>query len=87
MDIENQNARDARVEKLWKKLDIKQKGELDLEDLQKGLHKIDHRQQAESPVYLASTNNLDSSEECERFAPRSYESGRYQWGWKDSIRG
>ncbi|RYP28305.1 hypothetical protein DL767_007265 [Monosporascus sp. MG133] len=39
---ESQNQRDARVEQLWKKLDVHQKGELDWKGLQKGLHKIDH---------------------------------------------
>jgi solute carrier family 25 phosphate transporter 23/24/25/41 len=42
--LEPQNARDARVEKLWKQLDTQGKGELDLQDLRRGLKKIDHRQ-------------------------------------------
>jgi solute carrier family 25 (mitochondrial phosphate transporter), member 23/24/25/41 len=40
---ESQNARDARVEKLWKRLDYQGTGELDWKGLQKGLKKIDHR--------------------------------------------
>jgi hypothetical protein len=47
---ESQNSRDARVEKLWKKLDPQGKGELDLNGLKKGLNRIDHRK-----YYLAST--------------------------------
>lgn len=42
--LESQNARDARVERLWKKLDTKQRGELDAQDLQRGLKKLDHRE-------------------------------------------
>lgn len=43
---ENQNSRDARIEKLWKKLDPQNKGELDLNGLKKGLTRIDHREPA-----------------------------------------
>ncbi|PQE26919.1 calcium dependent mitochondrial carrier protein [Rutstroemia sp. NJR-2017a BVV2] len=39
---ESQNARDTRVEQLWKQLDTRQKGEIDLQELQRGLQKIDH---------------------------------------------
>jgi len=39
---ESQNSRDARIEKLWKKLDPQGKGELDLNGLKKGLTRIDH---------------------------------------------
>jgi solute carrier family 25 phosphate transporter 23/24/25/41 len=40
---ESQNARDARVEQLWQRLDPQKKGELDLNGLKKGLRRIDHR--------------------------------------------
>lgn len=40
---ESQNARDKRMEELWRKLDPQGKGELDLKGLQRGLRKIDHR--------------------------------------------
>ncbi|KAH7409235.1 mitochondrial carrier domain-containing protein [Cadophora sp. MPI-SDFR-AT-0126] len=40
--LESQNSRDARIEKLWKKLDPQNKGELDLNGLKKGLTRIDH---------------------------------------------
>ncbi|GAO14929.1 hypothetical protein UVI_02007670 [Ustilaginoidea virens] len=39
---ESQNERDARIERLWSKLDPAGKGELDLKALQKGFHRIDH---------------------------------------------
>ncbi|KAJ8062866.1 hypothetical protein OCU04_008120 [Sclerotinia nivalis] len=39
---ETQNARDNRVEQLWRKLDTKQRGEINLQELQKGLRRIDH---------------------------------------------
>ena len=44
MDGESQNAKDARVEKLWQELDTAKEGELDLNGLKKGLKKIDHRE-------------------------------------------
>ena len=40
---ESQNARDKRVEELWKKLDPQGKKELDFKGLQKGLRKLQHR--------------------------------------------
>ncbi|OWP02015.1 calcium dependent mitochondrial carrier protein [Marssonina coronariae] len=40
--LETQNSRDARIEKLWRKLDPQHKGELDLNGLKKGLNRIDH---------------------------------------------
>ena len=40
---EDQAAQDARVEKLWKALDTKQQGQLDLDALKKGLGTINHR--------------------------------------------
>ncbi|MCJ1353886.1 MAG: hypothetical protein MMC33_003873 [Icmadophila ericetorum] len=42
LDSEPQNARDARVEELWKKLDTRKQGYLDLDGLKKGLTEIDH---------------------------------------------
>ncbi|KAI9744946.1 MAG: hypothetical protein M1818_001873 [Claussenomyces sp. TS43310] len=45
--IEAQNARDGRIEHLWRQLDTARKGELDLKGLRKGLQKIDHRGQSE----------------------------------------
>jgi solute carrier family 25 phosphate transporter 23/24/25/41 len=43
MDIpESQNSRDARIEDLWRKLDPKGRGEIDINGLQRGLSKIDH---------------------------------------------
>ena len=40
---EDQRAQDARVEKLWKVLDTKSEGQLNLNGLKSGLSKIDHR--------------------------------------------
>jgi solute carrier family 25 phosphate transporter 23/24/25/41 len=39
---ETQNSRDARIERLWRKLDPQKTGELDLNGLKKGLIRIDH---------------------------------------------
>ncbi len=39
-----QNQRDQHVEELWRRLDPRGKGELDLKDLQRGLRRIDHRE-------------------------------------------
>ena len=44
LDSESQSAQDARVEELWKKLDTRKQGYLDLEGLKRGLAKIDHRE-------------------------------------------
>jgi solute carrier family 25 phosphate transporter 23/24/25/41 len=41
---ESQNQRDARLEKLWRKLDPKGTGELDLTALKAAFKRIDHRQ-------------------------------------------
>ena len=43
MDSEDQEAQDARVQKLWKVLDTKSEGQLNLNGLKKGLSNIDHR--------------------------------------------
>ena len=42
---EDQAAKDARVEKLWKALDTKEEGQLDLDALKRGLIKIHHRRE------------------------------------------
>ncbi|KAF2085154.1 calcium dependent mitochondrial carrier protein-like protein [Saccharata proteae CBS 121410] len=42
LNLETANAQDARVEALWKKLDTRNQGHLDLSDLKRGLKKIDH---------------------------------------------
>jgi solute carrier family 25 phosphate transporter 23/24/25/41 len=44
MDGETQNAQDARVEQLWRTLDTRKEGHLDLNGLKKGLRKMDHRE-------------------------------------------
>lgn len=40
---ETQNARDKRVENLWRRLNPQGTSELDVKGLQKGLRRIDHR--------------------------------------------
>jgi solute carrier family 25 phosphate transporter 23/24/25/41 len=40
---ESQNAKDARVEDLWRHLDPERKGEIGTKELQKGLKKLNHR--------------------------------------------
>ncbi|KAI4214853.1 MAG: hypothetical protein LQ351_002566 [Letrouitia transgressa] len=42
MELDDQKAQDARVEKLWKRLDTLNEGHLDVEGLKNGLKKIDH---------------------------------------------
>lgn len=44
LPMETQNARDARIEDLWQKLDPQSKGKLDINGLKKGLARIDHRE-------------------------------------------
>ena len=43
MDGEDQNAQDARVAKLWKSLDTRNEGRLNLNGLKQGLSNINHR--------------------------------------------
>ena len=43
MDSEDQTAQDARVYKLWKTLDTRNEGRLNLSGLKEGLSKINHR--------------------------------------------
>lgn len=43
MDLEDQRARDARVDKLWRTLDTGNEGQLDINGLKRGLIKMDHR--------------------------------------------
>lgn len=63
---ESQNSRDARIEKLWKKLDSQNKGSLDFNGLKKGLQKIDHREHAPAALgsqlttsFVAALKNAD----------------------------
>lgn len=43
MDGEDQTAQDARVDKLWRTLDTRNEGRLNLNGLKKGLSEINHR--------------------------------------------
>lgn len=44
MDEELEGSQEARIEALWKKLDVKNEGRIDVKDLQAGLKAIDHRE-------------------------------------------
>lgn len=44
MDGDDKQSQQARVRKLWKALDTRNEGQLNLNGLRKGLSKIDHRQ-------------------------------------------
>ena len=43
MEGEDQGAREARVKRLWKRLDTRNEGRLDANGLKRGLQEIDHR--------------------------------------------
>jgi Ca2+-binding EF-hand superfamily protein len=43
MDGESANSQDARIEDLFRALDVESKGFLDLENLRAGFKRIDHR--------------------------------------------
>jgi len=43
MDGDGKQSQAARVEQLWKALDTRNEGQLNLNGLRKGLSKIDHR--------------------------------------------
>jgi solute carrier family 25 phosphate transporter 23/24/25/41 len=76
---ESQNARDTRVEQLWKQLDTRQKGEIDLEELQRGLRKIDHPLKDASDMLQDVVKAMDKNgdkviqyEGMDHFLPQSY---------------
>ncbi|KAI0391008.1 calcium dependent mitochondrial carrier protein [Xylariaceae sp. FL0594] len=58
---ETQNERDARVEELWRKLDVHGRGELDLKGLKKGLRKIDHPLKNADHMLEAIIKNVDTN--------------------------
>ncbi|RFU31382.1 hypothetical protein B7463_g4949, partial [Scytalidium lignicola] len=60
-NLESQNLRDARVEKLWKRLDPQNKGELDVNGLRKGLKKIDHPLQNANDMLETVVRAVDSN--------------------------
>ena len=80
MDGESQNAQDARVERLWRTLDTRQEGQLDLNGLKKGLRRLDHRWLSYIQVLRNIQLTLDyhSSQKRRWSAPRRYEDSGYQ---------
>ena len=58
MDGEDQTAQDARVEKLWKTLDTRNEGLLNLNGLKKGLSNINHRVYQPVPIGAFLTVNV-----------------------------
>lgn len=77
MDLGDQKALDARVEKLWQTLDTQKKGHLDVRGLKKGLKTIDHRSSTKSRADLTALIFSASSQECRRYAPGCLSCGRY----------
>ncbi len=77
MESEDQKAQDARVEKLWKILDTKSEGQLNLNGLKEGLGKIDHR--SHTPLHVSQPSDDQASpQECGLFTTGCYESCRRQ---------
>jgi hypothetical protein len=74
--LESPDARDLRIEHLWKKLDPQNKGELDFNGLKKGLIRIDHRKQPHSKRPGTEWLICVSSEKCQRYAQRCGEGDR-----------
>lgn len=76
MDGEDQTAQDARAYKLWKTLDTRNEGQLNLDGLKKGLSNINHR--VYQHVLLRSFLIPYSSQECRLPSPRRHESCGYE---------
>ena len=80
MDGEDQAAQDARVEKLWKTLDTRNEGQLNLSGLKKGLTKIDHRSSMVQLLESCLTGIVSSKRR--RFSPsRCYEGCGHKQRW------
>jgi hypothetical protein len=84
MESESQDEREARLQKLWKKLDTRDEGQIDLNGLKKGLRKMDHRGWPmlllEEPYWL-----LSSLEECRQPPEGCPQGGWHKWWRTDSI--
>jgi Ca2+-binding EF-hand superfamily protein len=63
MDAESTNAQDARIEELFRALDVGKKGHLDLDNLRAGLKRIDHRMLARC-IALATSADYNSAQKC-----------------------
>lgn len=55
MDGEDQSSQDARVERLWRVLDTRKEGHLNLNGLKKGLSKMDHRTRVDQAFLCSLT--------------------------------
>lgn len=94
---ETQNSRDARIEALWKQLDPKNKGRLDLNGLKKGLQKIDHRKNCRafyldlgSNTYIALKNADDMLQDVIKAMDKNGDQvieydGMYRDNWNTSA--
>ena len=56
MEVDDAKAQDARVEKLWRDLDTRKEGCLDVNGLKRGLQKIDHRKNVLSGAHQTLTD-------------------------------
>lgn len=84
MDGEDQATQDARVESLWRSLDTRNEGQLNLNGLKKGLGKIDHRPCIPLRARMISDDRFSSQERG--FPPlRRHESCGCQWRWSHII--
>ncbi|KAF2667540.1 calcium dependent mitochondrial carrier protein-like protein [Microthyrium microscopicum] len=61
MELESTNSQDARIEELFRELDVDKKGHIDLEDLHKGLKKIDHPMKNAEPMIEQILKNIDAN--------------------------
>ena len=61
MDGEDQATQGARVQKLWKVLDTRNEGQLNLNGLKKGLSKMDHRSYILFTIYYQNLLTHDTA--------------------------
>jgi hypothetical protein len=88
MESESQKSKDLRIERLWRILDTRKEGELDLNALKKGLKKLDHRKHKPNcsgyhrhSIALIGFASFSSPEERRPSAEGCLESRRFQWRW------
>ncbi|KAI9787167.1 MAG: hypothetical protein M1839_003402 [Geoglossum umbratile] len=61
MESESQKSRDSRIERLWRILDTRKEGELDLNALKKGLKKLDHPLKNADPLLREILKAVDAN--------------------------